>query len=105
MNIIAKTYKRLPWYGWLLVPIVFPGVLIFVGIPLGVFALLSIPYYFIFPEHHRQAWDFESTPHQRELLVKWRSQYSRLGLIGRVQRGTRLALRRRNVSRMVLTKG
>jgi hypothetical protein len=96
MTAITKIHKRLPWYAWMLVPFVLPAVLI-VGIPLGILALFSLPYYFIFPDHHRQIWDSKGTPHQRELLAKWRSQYSQLGFFGRIQRGIRLAQRRRKV--------
>ena len=85
MTTTAKSFKSLPWYGWVLVPFLLPVVLV-VGIPLGMLALFSIPYYFVFPDHHRQIWDFEGTPHQRELLARWRLHYARLGFIGRIRR-------------------
>ena len=44
MTTTAKFHERLPWYGWLLAPLVLPAVLV-VAIPLGIVALLSIPYY------------------------------------------------------------
>ena len=85
MTTTAKLHYRLPWYGWLLVPFVIPAALV-VLIPLSLLAAISIPYYFVFPDHHRHMWDSESTPHQRELLARWRTQYSRLGIFGRIRR-------------------
>src|ERR1017187_9955342 len=85
MTTVAKLRERLPWYGWLLAPAVLSAVLV-VAIPLGILALFSIPYYFVFPDYHRHMWDFEGTGHQRARLMHWRSLYSRLGFFGRVHR-------------------
>jgi hypothetical protein len=85
MATVAKVHDRLPWYGWILVPLVLPAVLV-IAIPLGILALFSTPYYLVFPDHHRHMWDLEGTPHQRYLLSKWRTRYSRLGIFGRIGR-------------------
>src|SRR5262245_38085422 len=85
MTTTAKTHRRQPWYAWLLVPLVLPAVLV-VAIPLSILALLSIPYFAVFPDRHRHIWDFKGTLHQRELLAKWRTLYTRLGFVGRVRR-------------------
>jgi len=85
MTVTTKSLKLLPWFGLILIPFVLPAVLV-IAIPLGILALFSIPYYFVFPDHHRQVWDFEGSPHQRELLAKWRSHYAHLGFIGRIRR-------------------
>ena len=93
MTTAANPHRRLAWHQWLLVPVVLPVVLV-VAIPFGVLALFSIPYYFVFPDHHRHIWDCEGTAHQRELLAKWRGLYSRMGFLARIRRaGTRLRRR------------
>jgi hypothetical protein len=81
----AKSFKSLPWYGWALVPFVLPVVLV-VGILLGILAAISIPYYFIYPDHHRHIWDSRGTTHQRALLASWRLHYAHLGFFGRIRR-------------------
>jgi len=94
MTTATKFREKLPWYGWLLALLVLPVVLLVVAIPLGILGLFSIPYYFVFPDHHRHMWDFEGTAHQRARLAEWRSLYSRLGFFGRVRRAiTRRASR------------
>jgi hypothetical protein len=93
MTTTAKSSKRLPWYGWVLVPFLLPVVLV-VGIPLGILAAISIPYFFVYPDHHRHIWDFQGTAHQRELLAKWRLHLAHLGFWGRIKRAFR-RLRRR----------
>src|SRR5579883_521729 len=89
MNAAPKSMsKKLPLHAWPLVPFAFCAALV-VMIPLGILALLSIPYYFVFPEHHRQVWDFKGTTHQRKLLEIWRSKYAKLSFIGRISRAFR----------------
>lgn len=72
-------------------------------IPLGLLALVSVPYFAMFPDRHMHPYDFEPTPLQRARLAQWRGAYRRLGWCGRVRRMvTRLRRRtwprRRNVS-------
>ena len=84
---------RLPWYGWLLAPFVLPAAL-FVLLILAPFALLSIPYFLLFPERHRQVHDFDGSDHQRQRIAQWRAGYSRLSLLGRLQRAFKKRQRR-----------
>jgi hypothetical protein len=99
MTITSKfSFYRLPWYGWLLAPLVLPAVLV-VAVPLGILALFSIPYYRVSPDRHRHAWDFDGTLHQRQLLAKWRSQYAHLGFIGRISRAFTRRRRRRKLAK------
>lgn len=104
MTTPAKLDQRLPWYLWLLAPLLLPIGLV-VAIPLGILALFSTPYYFVFPDRHAHQWDFEGTARQRELLTKWRREYSRLGFIGRIRRGmlrrARRSIRLRNASHLL----
>lgn len=51
-----------PWYLWPLVPFVFTASLIFM-LPLAILAVLSIPYYAVFPDHHMHVYDVRGTPH------------------------------------------
>ena len=74
-------------------PFVLPAVLI-VAIPFSLLALLSIPYYRIFPDHHMHIRDLDGTERQRELLAKWRTRYSELGIFGRLRRAAKLLRRR-----------
>jgi len=98
---MGKLYGRLPWFGWFLLPLILPAALV-VLIPLSVLAAFSIPYYFIFPDHHRHLWDFEGTIHQRALLTRQRALYSRLGFLCRIHRAfarrTACSVCRRNSS-------
>jgi hypothetical protein len=76
---------RTPWYAWPLAPFAFCAGLV-VMIPLGIVGLFSIPYFFVFPERHRQVWDFEGTAHQRKLLERWRAEYAKLRFTQRLAR-------------------
>jgi hypothetical protein len=89
----AAGHKQLPWYAWPLIPVVLP-VAVAVMLPLGLLALLSIPYFWLFPDRHARLNDFEGTPHQRARLARWRVAYRRLGLWGRVRRAIKLTRRR-----------
>jgi hypothetical protein len=84
---------RVPWYAWPLVPLVLP-VVVLVMIPLGVLALISIPYYAVFPDHHAHFYDFQGTPHQKETLARWRAAYRRLSFPQRIGRAFKLHCRR-----------
>jgi len=83
----------------LLIPLVLPAVVL-VALPLGILALLSsIPYYALYPDRLRHVYDFEATPRQRELLVRWRTKYAQLGFRGRIKRYLLRRERRRRVPR------
>ena len=86
--------QKLPWYLWPLAPIALASSL-FVMIPFGVLALLSIPYFVIYPDHHAHQYDFEGTDHQRKRLSQWRAQYGRMNVFGRLERAYRTRRRRR----------
>lgn len=90
----ARPSERLPWYAWPLVPFVFVATLVLM-LPLGALALLSIPYFLVFPDRHAQIHDFGGTPRQQELLARWRESYSRLGIRGRLARRLKLWRRKR----------
>jgi hypothetical protein len=81
--------ERVPWYLWPLVPIVLP-ICLLVMLPLGFLALLSIPFYLVFPDTHFHKYDHEGTPRQKELLARWRARYAALGLRQRIRRGAEL---------------
>ena len=67
-------------------------------IPFAALALILMPYFCVFPDHHRHIYDFDgATPRQRELLGKWRAQYRRLGLLGRFRRVMLKRQRRRRM--------
>ena len=89
--------RRPPWYQWLLVPIVFPVALVIMG-PLGLLALLSVPYFRVFPDHHAHLYDFNGTPRQRELLTRWRAGYKRLGITGRFARCLKVRKRKKRLA-------
>ena len=77
------------WYLWLLAPLVLPICLVFM-LPLGLLALLSIPFYLVFPDAHLHKYDYDGTPRQKELLARWRARYASLGIIRRIRRGAKL---------------
>ena len=90
----SPTLKRVPWYLWPLVPPVFLATLIFVGIPLGLLALLSIPYFWLYPDRHAHQWDFEGAGREKERLHRWRSAYQRIPFVARVRRAIKRSRRR-----------
>jgi hypothetical protein len=91
----TPTRRPVPWYLWPLIPPVAIVVAVTVGIPLGILALLSIPFFWLFPERHAQLADFEGTEQQKVRLRQWRLAYGKLSLVGRVRRAVRLSVRRR----------
>jgi hypothetical protein len=67
-------------------------------IPLGILALLSIPYFAIYPDRHMNIWDEDATDRQKELLARWRAGHRRLTFFGRIRRASKLYWRRRKLS-------
>lgn len=90
--------KPLPWYLWPLVPPVAVVVAVVVGIPLGIVALLSIPYFWLYPDRHAHLADVEGTDRQKMQLRRWRLAYARLSIVGRARRVMRLSVRRRRAA-------
>lgn len=70
------------WWEWLFSPLMIMFVF-FVG---GVLALISIPYFALYPERHAHEWDFDDNATHQRLLARWRARYARLTLGGRVRR-------------------
>jgi hypothetical protein len=84
---------RPPSWAWPLIPFVLPVVLL-IMIPLGIAALISIPYFALYPDRHAHLYDFEGTAQQRARLASWRAGYARLSVWGRLKRAIKLARRR-----------
>jgi hypothetical protein len=80
--------QKTPWFAWLMAPFCILVSLPII-LPLGFLAILSIPYFGIFPDHHAHLYDFEGTPEQKEFLALRRSRYRRLGLRRRIRRAFR----------------
>ena len=99
MRLLGKNSADLPWYGWILAPLVLPGALL-VMLLLAIPAAISIPYFFLFPERHRQIHDFDGTTHQQARLARWRSVYSQLNFLGRVGRALKRRQRRVRAKRL-----
>lgn len=78
----------IPWYLWPLVPFVFV-VSLFVMIPLGLLALLSIPYFALFPDRHIHVADIHGTPHQKSRVAHWRRLYRLINVFQRTSRAFR----------------
>ena len=76
--------KAVP-YLWPLAPFALVASLL-VMLPLGPIAILSIPYYAIFPDRHLHKYDVEGTEQQRKRMVQWRSVYSRMSFVQRLVR-------------------
>jgi hypothetical protein len=89
---------RTPWYLW---PFVIPGMFLgaIVMLPLGVLAVLSIPYFILYPERHLHEWDIDENLGHERSMRRWRAAYARLTLLGRVCRARVLAGRRRRRAR------
>jgi hypothetical protein len=82
----------------LLIPLVLP-VVVLIALPLGILALLSMPYYALYPDRHPHLYDFDATPRQRELLARWRAKFAKLGFFGRIKRYLLRRERRKRVPR------
>jgi hypothetical protein len=85
MDTTKKPSPKVPWYLWVLSPLLLPAILY------GLFerfilSLFFVPYYRIFPDHEASGWDVRGTPHQRQLLEKWRLHYAKIGFMGRIRR-------------------
>ena len=92
--------KGVRWYLWPLVPFVLFGSLIVI-IPLGIFALIMIPYYAVYPDRHAHLYDFEATDHQRKRLEQWRGLYKELGFWKRLKRFWKVKQRNKSVKKQI----
>jgi len=99
MRLLGKNSTDLPWYAWILPPLVLPKALL-VMLLLAIPAAISIPYFLLFPERHRQIHDFDGTAHQQARLGRWRAVYSRLTFFGRIGRAFTRHQRRIHTKRL-----
>jgi hypothetical protein len=99
MRLLGKNSADLPWYGWILAPLVLPGALL-VMLLLAIPAAISIPYFLLFPERHRQIHDFDGTTHQQARLARWRAVSSQLDFFSRVARAFKRGQRRVHTKRL-----
>lgn len=73
--------RPIAWWEWLFVPVVTP-----VGLTvLGILALLSIPYFTLYPDRHATDYDF-GTPRQRAVMGRYRRLTARVSLRRRLGR-------------------
>jgi len=91
------------WYAWLFVPFFLPVVVV-IGLILGLLALVSIPYFLIYPDHHLHVADVEGPEDARERLARWRAKYRSLGFLGRLRRAQKVNRRLRLSKRRALVK-
>src|SRR4051794_13118809 len=68
------------WWEWLFTPVVVMLVFV-VG---GALAIVSIPYFWLYPDRHMHQWNGD--PAHTRSLENWRSSYARLTFFGRVRR-------------------
>lgn len=73
------------WYQLPLIPLGFVFVMLAM-LPLGLIALLSIPFFALYPERHMHVYDLQGTPRQRELLTRWRTTRAKISLPRRLIR-------------------
>jgi hypothetical protein len=90
---------RLPWYGWILSPLVLPVALL-VLLVIAPLVIIFTPYFWLFPERHRHTYDGMGSTHQRKRLAEWRVGYSRLSFLGRIERAFRKHQRRRQANHL-----
>jgi len=91
---------RLPWYAWPLVPFVFVLIAIPILLLLFFLAVITTPYFWLFPDRHAHLSDFQATQYQRARLADRRAKYKKLGLWGRLRRAVKLTRRRMKARRM-----
>jgi len=91
-----------PWYCWPLVPFVLL-VAMFVMVPIGIIALISIPLTLLYPDQHRHIFDDTGSPEEKARLARWRRAYRRLSIVGRVRHAIKRSKRlRRKRKRQLL---
>jgi hypothetical protein len=82
--------RPLAWWEWLFFPIVLPLVMLLLSIA----ALLSIPYFALYPDRHATSYDF-GTEEQQEVMRRYRRFTSRVPLWRRCCRVLTSPFRRR----------
>lgn len=73
------------WYQWPLIPLGFVFAMLAM-LPLGLIALVSIPFFALYPERHMHIYDERGTPRQQELLTRWRTIRAKMSLPRRLIR-------------------
>jgi hypothetical protein len=69
--------------------------MVVIAIPMGIIALLSIPYFWLYPDRHAHVADGEGTDAEKARLLRWRNAYRQLSFIGRVQHARKRSRRLR----------
>jgi hypothetical protein len=82
--------RPIAWWEWLFLPVLMPTV----GALLGIAAVLSVPYFVVYPDHHAHEYDF-GTERQRELMRRYRRFASRVSFWRRCGRALAFPFRRR----------
>ena len=72
--------------------------MVVIGIPLGLLALVSIPYFWLYPERHAQQADLEGTESENARLRRWRAAYQKVSFIARVRHAKKRSRRSRRRS-------
>jgi hypothetical protein len=93
---IAYQPRPLTWYQIPLLIPVFIVTMLFVGLPLAIVALVSIPITRLYPERHLRLADMEGTPAQKARLSQWRDAYKQLSFFDRIRRALVKSRRRRH---------
>src|ERR1700722_5641807 len=81
------------WYMWPLAPVAFLAAMLVI-LPLCIVALLSIPYFSLYPDHHAHVADCQGSQSEKARVARWRVTYSRMSFAGRVRRAMRRIARR-----------
>lgn len=85
-----------PWYLWPLIPPIFLITAICVGLPLAILALISIPFFWLYPDRHIRLADARGTPLQKLRVAQWRAIYNSLSFPARLRRSLKRFSRRRH---------
>jgi len=76
---VAKHYdEQWRWY-WIVLNLTTPGCVF----ALFLLAVLSGPYFFLYPERHMSYWDFHGTDEQRKALETYREDCAKRGIFRR----------------------
>ena len=85
MTTPKKPARKTPLFVWIILPLLLPAIL-YGLIHRAFLSLFFVPYYYVFPDHDTYILDVKGTPHQHQLLAKWRLRYAKLGFVGRIRR-------------------
>jgi hypothetical protein len=74
------------WWEWLFAPIVYPLFIVWIVL----MAIISVPYFWLYPENHMNCIDLDGTDEEMRQLADYRAYRARIGLLRRLKERLKL---------------